>query len=146
MGFRTCIFLLIGFVRTGYGQKQLFITPSLGMSFPLCYTIAPAEGDSGFGSNTFDFGASFDLSLQYQINPKWIIFGGWRASDDTGFSFKYGDKQKDSYYGRFSVASYTSRIPVGLMRHLSTQKWFKLKRRSAILEKISGVKNEDVLY
>ncbi|HRG80333.1 MAG TPA: hypothetical protein PL167_12005, partial [Cyclobacteriaceae bacterium] len=32
------------------------------------------------------------------------------------------------------------------MRYLSTQKWFKLKRRSAILENISGVKNEDVLY
>jgi len=133
-------------VHVTYGQKQLFITPSLGMAFPLCYTIAPAEGDSGYGSNTFDFGASFDLSLQYQINPKWIFFGGWRASDDTGFSFKYGDKQQDSYSGRFSSASYTSRIPVGFMRYLSTQKWFKMKRRSAILENISGVKNEDVLY
>jgi len=138
---------MIVFVHSAYGQKQLFITPSLGMSFPLCYTIAPAEGDSGYGSNTFDFGASFDLSLQYQINPRWIIFGGWRASGgDTGFSFKYGDKQQDSFYGRLSVASGTKSIPVGFMRYLSTQKWFKMKRRSAILENISGVKNEDVLY
>jgi hypothetical protein len=147
MAFRICFFVMIVFVHTGYGQKQLFITPSLGMAFPLCYTITPPEGDSGYGSNTFDFGASFDLSLQYQINPKWIIFGGWRASGgDTGFSFKYGDRYKDYIEGRYWTASGTKSIPVGFMRYLSTQKWFKMKRRSAILENVSGKKNEDVLY
>ncbi len=86
------------------------------------------------------------MSLQYQVNHKWMVFGGWRASDDTGFSIRYGDRHKDNFEGRLSVASYTSRIPVGFMRYLSTQKWFNVKRRSAILENISGVKNEDILY
>jgi hypothetical protein len=137
---------MIVFARAGYGQKQLFITPSLGMAFPLCYTISPPDGDDGYGYNTFDFGASFDLSLQYQINPSWILFGGWRASDDTGFSIKYGDRHQDYIEGRLSIATYTSRIPIGFMRTLSTQKWFKMNRRSAIFENISGTKNEDVLY
>jgi hypothetical protein len=146
MVFRNCFFLLIVFAHAGYGQRQLFITPSLGMNFPLSYTISPAAGDGGYRANTFDFGASFDLSLQYQLNPKWILFGGVKASENVGFSFKYGDRQQDNFYGKLSVASYTPGIPAGFMRHLSTQKWFKLKRRSAIIENISGVKNEDVLY
>ena len=140
------LFLLIVFAHTGFGQRQLFITPSLGMNFPLSYTINPPMGDNGYRANVFDFGASFDLSLQYQLNPKWILFGGVKASENVGFSFKYGDRQQDSFYGKLSVASYTPSVPVGLMRQLSTQKWFKLKRRSSIIENISGIKYEDVLY
>jgi hypothetical protein len=149
MVFRNCFFLLlliIVFVHTGYAQRQLFITPSLGMNFPLSYTISQAIGDGGYRANAFDFGASFDLSLQYQLNPKWILFGGVKASENVGFSFKYGDRQRDSFYGKLSVANYTPSIPIGFMWHLSTQKWVKLKRRSAIIENISGEKNEDILY
>jgi len=146
MVFRSCFFLLIVFAHAGFGQRQLFITPSLGMNFPLSYTISPAAGDGGYRANTFDFGASFDLSLQYQLNPKWILFGGVKASENVGFSFKYGDRQQDNFYGKLSVASYTPGIPAGFMRHLSTQKWFRIKRRTAILERISENKNDEVLY
>ena len=148
MVFRNCFFLLllIVFAHNLHGQRQLFITPSLGMNFPLSYTINQAIGDAGYRANTFDFGASFDLSLQYQLNPKWILFGGVKASENVGFSFKYGDRQQDSFYGKLSVANYTPSIPIGFMRHLGTYKWVKLRRRSAIIENISGKKNEDVLY
>lgn len=146
MVFRSCFFLIIVFAHTGFGQRQLFITPSLGMNFPLSYTVIPAAGDGGYRANVFDFGASFDLSLQYQLNPKWILFGGVKASQNAGFSFKYGVPSRDYSKGRFSTTSYTPSIPVGFIRHLSTQKWLKLKRRSAILERISGNKDEDVLY
>jgi hypothetical protein len=146
MVFRSCFFLVIAFVHPLHGQRQLFITPSLGMNFPLCYTISPATGDGGYRANVFTFGASFDLSVQYQINPKWILFGGVKASENAGVSFKYGVSSIDYRWGKFSTVSYTPSTPVGFMRHLSTQKWLKLKRRSVILERITGNKNEDVLY
>jgi hypothetical protein len=137
---------MIVFVHIGYGQKQLFITPSLGMAFPLSYTISPSAGDIGYGPNTFDFGASLDLSLQYQINQQWIIFAGLRTSNDTGFSIRYGDPDKDFLKGGLSTASHTIRFPIGFQKHVSTHKWFKVKRRATILKNISGEKNEDILY
>jgi hypothetical protein len=145
MAFRICT-LLIVFVHYSYGQKQLFITPSLGMAFPLSYTISPPDGDNGYGPNTFDFGASLDLSLQYQVNQQWIIFAGWRTSNDTGFGIRYGDIDKDFEKGKLSVASNTIRFPIGFQKHISTHKWFEVKRRADILKNISGDKNEDILY
>ena len=138
--------LLVVFVHNVYGQRQLFITPSLGMAFPLSHTIIPANGDKGYRANTFDFGVSLDLSLQYQLNQHWIIFAGWRAGSDTGISFLYGDINTDYQKGRYSTSSYTSRLPVGVQRHLTTQKWFKLTRRGTTFKNIAGDKNEDMLY
>lgn len=146
MAFRICALLIVVFAKNAHAQRQLFIAPSLGMAFPLSYTISPPAGDIGYGPNTFDFGASLDLSLQYQVNQQWIIFAGLRTSNDTGFSIRYGDPDKDFLKGGLSTATHTTRFPIGFQKHVSTHKWFKLKRRSAILENISGVKNEDVLY
>jgi len=138
--------LLIVFVHNVYGQRQLFITPSLGMAFPLSYTIIPAHGDKGYRANTFDFGASLDLSLQYQINQHWIIFGGLRVSDDSGFGFLYGDTKRDLVKGRLTSSTNAFRFPFGIEKNVLTKKWGKIDKRTEILKNISGSKNEDVLY
>lgn len=138
--------LLIVFAHYVYGQRQLFITPSLGMAFPLAYTISPADGDKGYRANTFDFGASLDISLQYQVNQNWIIFGGWRAGSDTGFGFLWGDAKRDFVKGRLTSSSTSFRFPIGIEKTIATKKWGKINRRTEILKNISGSKNEDVLY
>jgi hypothetical protein len=134
------------FAQFSFGQSKLTLVPSLGMAFPGASALSPYPNDPGFKPHGAAFFPSLELGLQYTINENWILFGGWRASDDTGFQMKYGTREADLREGRFAVSGYTSRIPVGAMRHLTTQRWIKVKRRVEIMEKISASRKTDMLY
>jgi hypothetical protein len=134
------------FAQFSFGQSKLTLVPSLGMAFPGASALSPYPNDPGFKPHGAAFFPSLELGLQYAINEKWILFGGWRASDDTGVQMKFGNREADFEVGRLAVAGYTSRIPVGAMRHLTTQRWIKVKRRVEIMEKISASRKTDMLY
>lgn len=141
------IIIIVAFAQITHGQKQLSITPAVGLTIPFCYNIKPSVNDNGYKVNTFELYPSFNINLQYNSNNRWIFFAGWQAGDNTSVSIKYGDPQKDLTKGRFSLGAFTNRFPLGVGRYVTTCKWFKSERRIKLLKNLNNdVPNDNILY
>lgn len=143
---QQAFFFLVFVHVASHGQRQLSITPAVGMSFPLSYSIDRTGDDIGYRAQVFTFFPSFVADLQYQHDKNWIFFGGWHAGDNTGFHLRYGDSKRDLREGRLSIGAYTSRLQVGAIHHVSTHKWVKLKKRATILGRTTVPPGDEMLY
>ena len=141
------IVMTVAFARTTDGQRQLSVTPALGFTIPFCYSISAASNDDGYSVNTFKLYPSFDLSLQYNVDRRWLLMAGWHGGDNTAVSIKYGDPEKDLVKGKVNVGTFTSRFYLGAGRYLTTVKWFRSERRIGLLKNVKNdLPNDDILY
>lgn len=128
------------------GQKVLYLKPSLGMQFPFSYVQDKSTKEITFRGNTFDFGLDGGLTFQFDLDKKNSLIFGWNSAG-LGYSFRFG-APKYGFERRSSTTSTLQIFPLGYQRHVTTVKWFKLKRRVEIFENLKGVKppTDDILY
>lgn len=138
--------ILVVFVQiASYGQRQLSLTPALGIAWPFSYAIERPVGDIGYHQYS-NLGISFNVNTEYQFNQNWTLFGGWHFGYNTAFHLGYGDPKRDFKRGRLGNSATTHRLQLGGLKYLSTQKWFKLKHREMMLRRTTVRPKDDLLY
>ncbi|UII20308.1 hypothetical protein [Fulvivirga ligni] len=140
------VLLLFSAITMVSAQKKLFITPSLGMQLLTDYALELPDDDN-FRYNGFRLYPDFGVHVQYELNERWAVFGGWN-NGGIGYSFTLLNENKQLLL-RYSNTFPAQRFPLGVQRHLGTVKLFKSKRRLNISKNLKVTTTEvtdDMLY
>ena len=114
-------------------QRILSLRPSIGIEFPMNH-LFDQRTDKNFRYNNFDLNPQFALGLQYELNDRLDIFGGW-SNGATGYSFAIFCP--DGMCGaRHSNGFTTQRFPIGVHWELKDYWLFPIQQRFRFFNKI----------